>query len=225
MRYLVLASLLSFVMCGSSVAQEASKTGIVIDKENKAVRIEAKIAPRKLPNLDQVYPIEVIASWAAPKGKKAHETVLIFEVNPSEIHKALESLGLKPGKPAKGEGTKAEGPEVAVFIEIKSADGSVRKLPISRVLIDPKTKKPMPASVKFVFTGSVQTQVDPNKPEKIYGADASGTLIALFPVTDETVLQTSLTMKEEPYLKMDTNKDILPKEGTPVTLIIELANK
>jgi hypothetical protein len=56
---------------------------------------------------------------------------------------------------------------------------------------------------------------------KKYGADLTGTLIALFPVTDETVLQTDWTMKEEKYLKLDVNADALPKEGTPVKLVIE----
>jgi len=203
-----------------------AQNGVTVDKEAKAVRIEAKIAPRKLPNLDQVYPIEVIASWGQEKkGKKAHETVLTFDANPSDIQKALESLGLKAGKPAKGEGTKAEGTEVNVFIEVPNPDKTVKKLAIHRVLIDPKTKKGLPKNVTFVFTGSAMTQPDPNKPEKVFGADVSGTLIALFPVTDETVMQTSLTMKEEPFLKMDTNKDILPKEGTPVVLVIEAAGK
>ena len=51
---------------------------------------------------------------------------------------------------------------------------------------------------------------------------APGTLIGIFPVTDETVVQTSLTMKEEPFIKMETNKEVLPKEGTDVTLVIEV---
>jgi hypothetical protein len=49
----------------------------------------------------------------------------------------------------------------------------------------------------------------------------SGTLIALMPVTDETVLQTHLTMKEERLVKLDTNKNILPEEGTDVRLVLE----
>ena len=51
----------------------------------------------------KIYPIEVVACWANPKGKKAHETVLTIDVKPSDVHKALESIGLKPGKPARGE--------------------------------------------------------------------------------------------------------------------------
>ena len=58
---------------------------------------------RKLPTLTQIYPLEVVACYPAPQGQKAHETVVTFEVKPSEVAKALESFGLKPGKPAVGE--------------------------------------------------------------------------------------------------------------------------
>ena len=46
---------------------------------------DAKVAPRKLPKYDQVYPIEVVASWPDPKGKKAHETVVTVDVKPSDV--------------------------------------------------------------------------------------------------------------------------------------------
>src|SRR5260221_6680503 len=42
--------------------------------------------------------------------------------------------------------------------------------------------------------------------EKVYGADLSGTLGVIFPVSNETVLQTHLTMKEEKYLKLETDR-------------------
>jgi len=47
-----------------------------VDKANRMVTIECAIAPRKLPNLADVYPIEVIACYPAPRGQKAHETVV-----------------------------------------------------------------------------------------------------------------------------------------------------
>jgi hypothetical protein len=199
------------------------KSGVAIDKEKKSVAIDATIAPRKLAHLSEVYPIELIAGWAHPKGKKAHETVVTIDANPSDVHKALVDVGLKPGKPAKGEGAEAAGPDVSVFIEVPAGDGPAKKLSPDKFLVDPKTKKPFPKSVKFRFTGSIESQVAPDKPEKKYGADLSGTLIVIFPVTDETVLQSSLTMKEEKYLKLETNKDALPKEGTAVKLVIEAA--
>ena len=211
----------------TTLAQEKKDkpAGVTVDAAKKCVLVDAKVAPRKLPNLDQVYPVELIAGWGAPKGKKAHEIVVAIDVDPSEVHKGLEQLGLKPGKPAKGENAKAEGPTVNVYIEVPDGTGGFKRVTLDKILWDPKTKKAPPRPT-FVFTGSVATAPDPNKPDdKKYGADVSGSLICLFPVTDEVVLQTTWTMKEEKFLKLDVNPASLPKEGTPVKLVIEAAGK
>ena len=205
----------------TAVADDKPAEAIKIDQETKTITIPAKIALRKLPNLSEVYPIEVIASWAAPQGQKAHETVVTFDAKPSEVHKAIESLGLKPGKPAKGEGATAEGPEVKIFLDLPGAGGLTKRLPIEKTLVDRKTAKTMPP-LKWLFTGSSTKRPDPNKAETIYAADASGTLIAIFPVTDETVFQTNLTMKDEPLIKLETNTKVLPEIGTNVQIIIQV---
>ncbi|MCX7664661.1 MAG: YdjY domain-containing protein [Gemmataceae bacterium] len=210
---------LVLVSLGSTMAPQES-SGIKIDKDRNAVIIDAKVAPRKVLK-DEIYPIEVIACWPHPKGKKAHETVVSIDVKPSDVHKALESLGGKAGKPARGEMGPARGQEVKIFLEIPDGSGS-KKISIQRFLLDPKTKEPFPRDTTFLFTGSAKTKVDPTKPEETYGADVTGTLIAIFPVTDETVIQSSLTMKDEKNLKLEVNKDLLPKEGTAVKLILEL---
>ena len=202
-------------------AQDKPAEAIKIDKDKKTITLACKIAPRKLPNLNEIYPIEVIASLAAPKGQKAHETVVTFDAKPSDIHKAVEELGLKPGKPAKGEGAEAAGHEVKIFIELPGAGGLAKRMPIEKVLVDRKTGKTMP-NLKWTFTGSISKQPDPNKPDKVYGADSTGTLIAIFPVTDETVFQTNLTMKDEPLIKLDTNTKVLPDVGTDVLLVIQI---
>lgn len=207
---------------GALFASNVSAAEITVDKEKKAVIIEAKVAPRKV--LAEVYPIEVIACFPHPRGKKAHETVVTIEAKPSDIHKALESLDLKPGKPADVPNDKpSEGPELLVSVEFMNADGAVKKIPVNQLLLDIKTGKTLPKSVRFRFTGSVLIQPDPNKPAKEYAADSSGTLIAIFPVTNETVMQSTLSMKDEKYVKLETDKKMLPKEGTPVKLILEVA--
>ncbi len=217
-----------FVVVGRSAAED-KKSGVAVDKGKKTVTIDAKVAPRKLEHLKgEVYPIELIASWGHPKGKKAHETVVTIEADPSEVHKGLEQIGLKAGKPALGaapkEGApdpKGEGPEVSVFIEVPDGAGGTKRLSMEKVLMDPKTKK-APPKMTFIFTGSAMTALDPNKPDvKTYGADVTGSLICLFPVTNETVLQTGWTMKEEKFLKLDVRPDVLPKEGSPVKLVLE----
>jgi hypothetical protein len=199
--------------------------GISVDKEKKTVTIDAKIAPRKLADpkfMDKIYPIEVIACWAYPKGQKAHETVVTFDIKPSEIHKALESLGVKPGKPVFGDvKEKAEGPELNIYLEVPGEAGT-KRVRIENTLVDPASNKPMP-KVKWRFTGSKMSKPDPEKDDTVYGADLTGTLISIFPVTNETVIQTSLTMKEEKFLKLETNQKVLPKEGTAVKLVLEVA--
>jgi hypothetical protein len=215
------------LLVGSFALAADATPGIAVDKDKRTVAIDAKIAPRKIddPRYKEIYPVEVIACWAFPKGQKAHETVVTIDVKPSEVHKALESLGLKPGKPVMGESKEPpQGPDVKVSLEVPGADGRPKRLPIEKILIDPKTNKPMP-KVQWRFTGSSLKQPDPDKPEKVYGADLTGTLIAIFPVTNETVFQTNLTMKEEKYVKLETNKKLLPKEGTPVKLILEVPTK
>lgn len=205
----------------ATTAQDKPKAGLAVDAAAKRIAIDCVVAPRKLEKYNEIYPIEVVATFPDPKGKKAHETVVTFDVLPSDVHQALIGLGLKPGTPAKGEGTKAAGPEVKVSLEIPGPGGLTKKVAIEKTLVDRKTGKPLPP-LKWFFTGSVMTQPNPNKPDKVFGADLSGTLVAIFPVTDETVLQTNLTMKDEPLIKLETAKDVLPVVGTPVKLVIEV---
>jgi hypothetical protein len=259
---------------------------IVVDRDKKTITIPAKVAPRKLINLDQVYPFEVVACWpqspyslfglddavddpaaiekaaekqvarikeqnppdaarllehiaqakatlldptrraacrAAPRGEKAHETLVTIEVMPSEVHKALESLGLTAGKVANPQqNAPAVGPELLVSLEIPRDDGSMRKVPVGQLMLDMKTGKPLGKSVKFRFTGSTLVKPDPNKPDTKYAADASGTLIAIFPVTDKTAMQSTLSFEDEKFVKLESDKKLMPKEGTPVKLILEV---
>jgi hypothetical protein len=196
---------------------------IQVDKEKKTVTISCVMAPRKLPNLDKIYPLEVIATFPPdgnPKGQKAHETVVNFTAKPSEVHKALESLGLKAGKPALGKGQMAQGPEVKIFLEVPS-EGGTKKVPIEKTMIDEKTGKPLP-TLKWLFTGSAKKQPDPEKDDTVYGADLSGTLITIFPVTDDTVFQAYLKFEDQGNLTLETNPKVVPKIGTPVKLIIQV---
>ncbi len=195
---------------------------VVIDAARKTVTLPCAIAPRKLPNLNEIYPIEVIACYPAPRGQKAHETVVTFgDVKPGDVHRALELLGLKPGKPAKGEDQKPQGPELKLFLEFTGADGKAQRVDIAKTMVFRDTGKPVPP-LTWHFTGSALSQPDPEKDDKVYGADLTGTLVALFPVTDETVIQSHLTMKEEPLFKLETDKKLLPKEGAAAKLVIEV---
>lgn len=205
------------LLLGAAAAREKRGPAVVIDKDRKTVTIPAKVAPRQInaKGFDKVYPIEVIATYPYPAGKKAHETVVTIQAKPSDVHKALESLGLKPGKPARAAADKQTGPEVKIYLQVDKAP----RRPIESFVVDSKTNKPL-AKVKWLFTGSAMIKPDPNKPE-VYGADEMGTLIAIFPVTAETVIQSNLALADEKYVKLETSAK-LPKVGTAVALIIEV---
>src|SRR5262245_65374203 len=102
----VILTALTLVLLGQPRAlagKDEVKGGVKVDKAKKTVTIDAKMAPRKLEYLKgEIYPIEVIACWPHPKGKKAHETIVTIEAAPSAVHRALEELGLKAGAPIMG---------------------------------------------------------------------------------------------------------------------------
>jgi hypothetical protein len=222
---LLVVAVLALCVGRSPARDEKPAAGIVVDKEKRTITIDAKIAPRKIddPRYEKIYPIEIVACYPFPKGQKAHETVVTIEVKPSEVHKALEGLGLKPGKPVFGEvKEKATGPLVKIYLEFPGPDGEPKRVPIERTIIDQKTGKPMPKA-EWRFTGSTTKQPDPNKPDKVYAADETGTLICVFPVTAETVFQAAnYSFGDQKFVSLETDKKLLPKEGTPVKLIIEV---
>ncbi len=225
-KYLIIMVVSVFAVLPAGA--EDKSAGIVVDKNKRTITVDCKIAPRKMEDpkfQGKTWPIEVIACYPYPKGQKAHETVVTIDIKPSEVHKALESFGLKPGAPVRGEAKEPpQGPEVEIFLEFPDRDGRAKRVSIERTMIDPKTNKPMP-KVKWRFTGSIMSKPDPSRDETVYGADMTGTLISIFPVTDETVFQTNLTMKEEKYLKLETDTRLLPPVGTPVKLVIVVPEK
>jgi hypothetical protein len=213
-------------LCASAIALGQTPPlpppGFTVDREKKEILIPCRMAPRKLASLPEIYPIEVVATYPTPRGQKAHETVVNFDVKPSDVHKALESLGLKAGKPARGEDGVATGAELDILLEVTDKAGTKRRVSVENVLVDRKTGKPFPP-LKWHFTGSSKKQVDPSKPDLSYSADMAGTLIGIYPVTDELVVQTNLTMHEEGAIKIEIGPGLLPPEGTPVLLVIRPA--
>lgn len=212
----------SYIACLSDKppALAAKFAPVTIDKEKRQVSIPCKVAPRKLAALKETYPLEVLATFPTPRGQKAHETVVTFESRPSEVHKALEQIGCKPGKPVVGEGVMATGSELKIFLEVPGVTGVPRLIPAEKLMVDMRTGKSLP-SMTWHFTGSVMKQPDPTKEEKMYGADLTGTLVSLLPVTDETVCQAHVNLAEGKLLRLDTNKDLLPPEGTEIRMIFQ----
>ncbi len=182
--------------------------------------LPSQAAPRKLATLKEIYPHEIVASNPAPQGQKAHETVVVSDVLPSELHKALVSLGATPGKPVKGDGTPT-GTQLKISFVFTGPAGKSRTVPIEQTILDKRTGKTLPP-LKWFFTGSVLRRPDPDKPDTVYGADLSGTFISIFPVTDELIIQSDLPDETQSFLKLEINPNIVPEELTSVALLIEV---
>ena len=52
------------VLSSAALAQDKP---LVVDKEKKTLTIACTVAPRKLPNLKEIYPLEVVATYPAPR--------------------------------------------------------------------------------------------------------------------------------------------------------------
>src|SRR6266404_760655 len=134
--------ILCVLLLAGLVSADEKSSGITVDKEKKAVVVDCKIAPRKLADpkfKGEIYPIEVVACWAFPKGQKAHETVVTIDAKPSDVHKGLVELGLKPGKPVVGDvKEEPDGPTVNIYLEFPGPDGEPKRVAIERTMIDPK---------------------------------------------------------------------------------------
>src|SRR5262245_45949203 len=117
----------------TAVAQD-KPAGVVVDKEKRTITVDCKIAPRKMEDpkfQGKTWPLEVIACYPYPKGQKAHETLVTIDIKPSEVHKALEGFGLKPGTPVLGEAKDPpQGPEVELYLEIPDRDGRPKRIGI-----------------------------------------------------------------------------------------------
>ncbi len=209
------------VACIGDKDAPSAAARLTVDKQNRTVSIPCHIAPRKLPTLADIYPLEVIACYPAPLGQKAHETIVVTEVKPSELHAALVQLGLKPGAPAMGVEGEPTGPEVRLLLELPDLTGRPRLVRIEDVIADARTGRGI-QPLKWRFTGSALAPATGGEADKGYAADRGGTLITLFPVTGETAIQSSQSMKSRAVLNLDTRKDLVPPEGTPARLIVAL---
>ena len=221
----------AYVVClGDRDVGRSRSEGVVVDREKGRVIIDVEIAPRKLLHLDEIYPIEVMAT--SPQGKKAHETVFVTDVRPSDVHRALETLGLRSGKPTVGRKTKPTGPEVSLWVEYSGIQGLKKRIDLSRTVIDRRTGLPIESGVgprtdrvRWLFTGSTKVESESaDGTELLYGADLSGTLATLYSVTAETVFQSNLTMNAETFLSLDVAK-FLPAVGTKAKLVVEPVRK
>jgi hypothetical protein len=207
----MMSAVLFFLACAGA-CQEPE--GLKIDEKAAQVSFGAKTCKTdQHPQLKGA--IEYLITM--PRGKSYESCFETGPLDPLKLHEALQKIGLKPGHSA-NEAKTAEGDKLKISVEWKDGD-KMRTEPIESFVIDEETKKPM-EKVKWIYAGSKEGYV----PE----IDA----MALMVVSSKNILglyqgdPTPLIANPAAIIvghRYKANKELLPKDGTPVLITIEAA--
>lgn len=193
-------------------AQGAKIPHIQVDVKKRQVRVEAQ-------SLRPEMPLEFLAVQA---GGPEHEAVVRSPVKASDLHLALLMVGLEPGapvtySPAAQKWLPPRGPPLQIFIEYEK-DGKTQSAPAYRWMRNVKTKEPMPP-LTWIFAGSRIME------DGVYAADVTGYLVSVVNF-DLTVIDIpKLASNANELLEWEANPDVVPEQGTMVTMVIEPAGK
>jgi hypothetical protein len=183
------------------------------------------------------------AGWleqiACAPASREHESLVVVQPRPSQIHAALLLAGFNPGSPGKWtyENKKLgtippTGDKLDVFVRYKNAAGKTVEHWIGKWIRDgarPQgtTTAPSPEfpHLPWVFGGSVlvpESGKDAAAANR-YVADDSGSIIGLVTFGDEVIgfSQVISDQADVQAPEWEVNTDAIPAVGTPVTLILK----
>jgi hypothetical protein len=177
------------------------------------------------------------AGWleqvACMPGTREHESLMVVDAKPSQVHAALLMAGFAPGKPGRWtyENQKfgaidPTGDKVAIIVRYADKEGKTIEHDVGKWIREPASKdkdaKPFPRE-PWVFGGSILARNTPDMgPGEHYVADMTGSLVGLVTFGDETigfsrVLADQETVQEPEW---EANAEALPEVATPVTIVI-----
>ncbi len=136
--------------------------GLVADRKNKRVEVVAEatgIAPKEI--------VEFLLIDA--KSGKGYEALLWSHAKPSDIHRALEFIGMKSGEPFHPAKLRFWPKGERVVASVSAARGGARRR-LESLVVDTSTGRSLP-EVGFVFTGSLMVNSSSKPGDKAYAAD------------------------------------------------------
>ncbi|HVU64308.1 MAG TPA: YdjY domain-containing protein [Phycisphaerales bacterium] len=179
--------------------------GVRVDMAKKEMEFDGVMSPLLV--RDEHAPLFYLEVLVCSPNTREHETLVVTEVRPSNIHAAMLAIGLKPGKPGgwkledgKLRPVPAEGDPLSVRIVYAGKDGKeVVADPLDWV-INAKTPETFAAAEKkiagasgkpppdWVFAGSrvVKRKIDGAERE-VYDADGAGTIVGLTTFGSEVI--------------------------------------
>jgi hypothetical protein len=139
--------------------------GLRANRKDKSVRIWGKMI-----GLDHNDPIEFFL--IPPDSGKDYEALAVGYVKPSDVHEALEFVGVKPGRPVDYMADQywPKGERVLMTYEWEE-NGKSRKARAEELIIDTRTGKPLPVT-GLIFTGSYLLRMEGGA-KPAYAADVA----------------------------------------------------
>ena len=184
-----------------SIKNDGSQA-LTVNKDKKEVRIQAEVNGK--------YFTEATRHGVVYKGgTNGEKSVLRGLVDEKKLYDALLSLGAKPGNNVKatdtGKNVKIEGTKLNVTV---TWDGLGKEIPFSDIIT---SSEPRPMDIRF--GGNIKTATAKN----------TGCILCLDSCPVGITSNAAYAFGESSKIKFYGNKNVLPKDGTKVTVIFTLA--
>lgn len=166
MRHLGIAGVvLASVAIGAADPTVLELPFLKADREAREVRLDARSTGLEARTQAEFFLI-------ATNSGHDYEAIAVVKARPSHVHRALEFIGMTPGKPVDSKALRFWPRGERVIGEIEWRDGgtptgALRRVRLERTLIDTRTGRPLPDD-GLVFTGSTHAPA----------ADGTGTVYA-----------------------------------------------
>ncbi|MHC6180423.1 YdjY domain-containing protein [Clostridium sp. JNZ X4-2] len=183
-------------------AENKDQKVLTVNKNNKEVKILSEVNGK--------YFTENTRHGVVFKdGSNGEKSVLRGLVDPEDFYNALISIGAKPGNNLqasdKGKGKKVEGSKLNVFV---TWDGLGKEIPFSDII---DSSDPRPMDIRF---GGNLAHAKKMK---------TGCILCLDSCAVGITSNSAYAFGESDTVKFHGKKDVLPKDGTKVTVIFRLA--
>lgn len=191
-------------------------TGIGIDREQRRVTVPARTT--------EVWAQDPVEFILIPlESGKDYEALAVTRISPSAVHRALEEIGLKPGRPVNERMTRfwPRGARLRIMVEWQDEEGEPRRERVGALLLDRRTGEPLPDE-GFLFTGSRMITIE-GEEKPVYAADRFEPMSIISTYNDpETVIDLPYQAGQDVQYGniIKAPGDDLPK-GTEVRFIIE----
>ena len=152
-----------------------------------------------------------------PKGK-VYESLFEAAVDPVKLNEAIKKIGAKAGKPAPDEKTPATGDKIRISVQWKDGDKD-RSEPVESFVSDQETRKPM-ETPGWIFQGSKEGFV-PDLNDTGLLVLTTKNLVGLYQGDGTTLLTNAAPLMAGHRYR--ANKELLPREGTAVKIVLQLA--